>query len=139
VSAYWAIGGTGLLDTIGGSLERTARAGGAAVSVSLWAVVLLKLIGAGLPAAAVSDMPESRRRRVLRRLAQLEAVILVSYGLVLTAVRLLIQAAVIHPSAHADTRALAWHAFLWDPWFLIWGISVALAVRPRPTARVRHT
>ena len=139
VSAYWAVGGTGLLDTIGGSLERTARAGGTAVSATLWTVVLLKLIGAGLPLAAVSCASVGGRPRVLWRLAQLEAVVLVGYGLLLTTVGLLVQAAVIHRSAHADSRALAWHAFLWDPWFLIWGLAVALAVSPGPAVPARHT
>jgi hypothetical protein len=138
VSAYWAIGGTGLLDTIGGSLERTARAGGTAVSATLWAVVLVKLIAAGLPLAALSGTLTGPRRRVIWALARLEAVVLVGYGFVLTAVGLLVQARVIHRSAHSDSRALAWHAFLWDPWFLLWGLAVALAVRPWTIARVRR-
>jgi hypothetical protein len=100
--------------------------------------VLLKLIGAGLPLAALSGTSARRRRRVLWRLGQLEAVVLLGYGFVLTAAGLLVQAAVIHRSAHADSRALAWHAFVWDPWFLIWGLAVALALRPGTTARVQH-
>jgi Protein of unknown function (DUF3995) len=124
------------LDTIGGSLERTARQGGTTVSATLWAVVLLKLIAVGLPFGAVSPTPASHRRRALYRLALLEAVILIGYGLILTAVGLLVQAGVIHHSAHADSRALAWHAFLWDPWFLIWGLAVALALPPRRSVLV---
>lgn len=31
-------------------------------------------------------------------------------------------------SPHADHRALAWHAFLWDPWFLSWGVLVTIAM-----------
>ena len=52
-------------------------------------------------------------------LAWAEAAILIVYGLVQTAAGLLVQADVIHASATADHRALAWHAYLWDPWFLI--------------------
>jgi Protein of unknown function (DUF3995) len=136
VSAYWAIGGTGLLDTVGGSLERTARTGGTAVVAALWAVALLKLVAAGLPLGALSATPGSRRRRVLCRLAKLEVVILVGYGLPLTGVGLLVQAGVISRGAHADPRGLAWHVFLWDPWFLIWGLAVALALRTHPAARI---
>ncbi len=55
-------------------------------------------------------------------LAWIEAGILAIYGLVLTVAGLLVQAGVIHASATADHRALAWHAYLWDPWFLIWGL-----------------
>jgi len=121
VSAYWAVGGTGLLDTIGGTLERDARAGGFVVEVGLWAVVILKLVAAAVPVQATRDHRASGRRRVLRRVAGLEAAILTIYGLVLTSVGLLVQADVIAPSHRADQRALAWHAFLWDPWFLVWG------------------
>ena len=42
VSAYWALGGTGLLDTLGGSLEDWARRREPALIVGLWAIVLLK-------------------------------------------------------------------------------------------------
>jgi len=28
----------------------------------------------------------------------------------------------------ADHRALAWHAYLWDPWFLVWGVLVTAAL-----------
>jgi Protein of unknown function (DUF3995) len=67
ISAYWAVGGTALLDTIGGSLARTARAGGFAVKATLWIVVALKLFGAWLPVAVVSDADQMRgplRRRL---------------------------------------------------------------------------
>jgi len=40
----------------------------------------------------------------------IEAAVLTTYGFGLTAVGLLVQAYVIHASATADHRALAWHA-----------------------------
>jgi hypothetical protein len=33
--------------------------------------------------------------------------------------------------APADPRALRWHVLLWDPWFLLWGLLLLLAVRRR--------
>jgi hypothetical protein len=66
-------------------------------------------------------------------LTWIEAAILVGYGLVLTASGLLVQAGVIKAAVPADRLALKWHAYLWDPWFLIWGIVVFLALwRSRP-------
>ncbi len=94
VSLYWALGGTWLLDTIGGSLEEQGRAGTIGVRLAVWAAVALKII----------------------------AVV----GLVYTAVGLLARAGVVHAST--DPRALAWHAYLWDPWFLVWGLLVAAAL-----------
>ncbi len=128
VSAYWGVGGTRLLNTIGGSLERDARAGGIAVTATLWAVVVLKLIASALPIRAIASDGARPPVRILRRLAWLEAIVLTVYGLVWTTVGLLVQADVISPGAHADQRALAWHAFLWDPWFLVWGVVVAAAL-----------
>ena len=31
-------------------------------------------------------------------------------------------------AADADHWALAWHTFLWDPWFLLWGVMLGLAL-----------
>lgn len=46
----------------------------------------------------------------------------------LTLVGLLVQADVIHATRDADHRALAWHAYLWDPWFLGWGLLLTAAL-----------
>jgi hypothetical protein len=66
--------------------------------------------------------------RVVRILSWVEAVVLVAYGGLLTVVGLLVQADVVHAAATADRRALAWHTYLWDPWFLIWGLLVVVAL-----------
>ena len=50
LSAYWALGGRGLLDTVGNGVGRDA---GTAARLGLWAVVALKLVAAGLPLAAL--------------------------------------------------------------------------------------
>ena len=44
------------------------------------------------------------------------------------AVGLLVQAGLIGTPGGADHRALAWHAYLWDPWFLVWGVLVTAAL-----------
>jgi hypothetical protein len=142
VSAYWGSGGTALLDTVGGTLERVGRAGGAGVLAILWTTVALKLAASaiGLLAVAQPQWLSPRRHRTVRRVAWLAAVVLVLYGGVLTLIGLLVQAGVVHASAHADQKALRWHAFLWDPWFLLWGalLAGALALSPRlSTSRPR--
>jgi len=40
----------------------------------------------------------------------------------------LLQADVIYATRDADHRALAWHAYLWDPWFLGWGLLLTAAL-----------
>lgn len=131
ISVYWGLGGTWLLDTVGGSLAAAGRAGSAGVMAAVWGAAGLKVIAAVLPvlaagrAAASGPVPWQRPLRVL---AWAEAVILTLYGLVLTTVGLLVQSGLIRAGADADHRALAWHAYLWDPWFLLWGLLVTAAL-----------
>ena len=132
VSVYWALGGTWLLDTVGGTLELQGRTGNAGIILAVCAAAV-KVIGAIVPLAAVGVTSwqatiAGRRRLRVRVLAWLEAAILTIYGLVLTVAGLLVQSGAIAPAASADRRALAWHAYLWDPWFLLWGALVAAAL-----------
>jgi hypothetical protein len=128
VSVYWGLGGTWLLDTVGGSLAKLGRDRSAGVIAAVWAAAVAKLIAAVLPVLAVRHRGRSRRDRTLWALTWIAACVLIVYGLVLTVVGLMVQTGVIHASSTADHRALAWHAYLWDPWFLIWGLTIAAAL-----------
>ena len=129
ISLYWGAGGTWLLDTVGSGLGK-GHGGSALVVLAVWLAVGLKVIAAVLPLLAVTadTSTGSRRPRLIRALAWIEALILTVYGLAWTAVGLLVQAGVIAASATADHRALEWHAYLWDPWFLVWGLLVTAAL-----------
>ncbi len=126
VSVAWGLGSTWALGTVGGALEREGRSGSLALAVIVWLSVLLKLTAAGLGLAAV--LPRVPPGRLVILLAWAAAAVLVVYGAVLTVVGLLVQGDVIHASQNADRRALAWHAYLWDPWFLLWGLLLAAAL-----------
>jgi hypothetical protein len=130
VSVYWGLGGSWLLDTVGASLTQAGRSASALVVLAVWCAVALKVIAAVLPLLASGAVASGgfRRRRLSRALTWVEAAILTFYGLILTAVGLLVQAGVIGTPANADHRALAWHAYLWDPWFLVWGVLVTAAL-----------
>ena len=56
VSVYWGLGGTRLLDTIGGSLEEQGRAGNGGVMLAVWAAVVVKMIAAVLPLKALRGL-----------------------------------------------------------------------------------
>ena len=59
---------------------------------------------------------------------------LVVYGGVLTVAGLLVEAGIVEPGPGADRHALAWHAWFWDPWFLLWGAAFAVTLwRTRPS------
>jgi hypothetical protein len=141
ISVYWALGGTWLLDTVGGTLEQQGHAGNPGIILAVWAAAVLKIIGAIVPLAAAGVTPgqaTSAWRRQVRVLAWLEAAILTVYGLVLTGAGLLVQSGAIASSASTDHRALAWHPYLWDPWFLVWGMLVTAAlVRSRQPRAAR--
>ena len=130
VSLYWAVGGSALLDTVGGSVERWGRERSFAVLVVLMVVAALKLliaVAAPLTAGAI-DAPAWTAGRVPRILSWVAAITLILYGGVLTVGGLLVQSGVIDPSLDADRHALAWHALFWDPWFLLWGAAFAVAL-----------
>jgi Protein of unknown function (DUF3995) len=137
VSVYWGLGGSWLLDTVGASLTQAGRSASALLVLAVWLAVGLKVIASVLPLLAVGAVAARVRwLHLIRALACVEAAILTVYGLNLTAVGLLVQAGLIGTPASADHRALAWHAYLWDPWFLVWGLLVAAAIlRSRQRAR----
>lgn len=126
ISVAWGLGSTWALSTVGGALEREGRAGNPTLAVIVWISVLLKLAAAGL-GPAVTGRP-SPPRRLLVVAAWTAAVVLTLYGGVLTLGGLLVQADVLHASQGANHRALFWHTYLWDPWFLIWGLLLATAL-----------
>jgi hypothetical protein len=64
--------------------------------------------------------------------------VLVIYGAVVVLAGVLVLAGVITPSGRVDRTALRWHAGVWDLWFLVWGVLLAVAAisywraQPRP-------
>jgi hypothetical protein len=124
-TAYWLLGGTALLDTLGGSVERLARdRGGAALALAA-AVVLIKS-GAGLLALLLIS-PAWHGWRMIVALDILAAAILCLWG----GANVLLGAVVLSGAikrADVNRHALRWHVFLWDAWFLVWGVALAVAV-----------
>jgi len=132
VSLYWGLGGTWLLGTAGGALAQRVGASGPGLAFVAVGAAGAKTVGAVLPLTTFRALGRPGLRGVLRALSWVEAGVLTTYGLVWTSVGLLVQAGVLH-STDADPRALAWHTYLWDPWFLVWGLllTTALVLRRR--------
>jgi hypothetical protein len=141
ISVYWAVGGRWLLNTVGISPSQPGQAGHLAALLAVWGAAAVKAVATVLPLLAIGVWPRTANgglRRLARVLTWIEAAILVGYGLVLTASGLLVQVGVIKVAAHADRLAREWHAYLWDPWFLIWGIFVFLALWRSRSASQDH-
>jgi Protein of unknown function (DUF3995) len=144
MSAYWALGGTALLDTVGGEVERWGRQHSATVVTVLWVIVILKLVGAGAPLVFAGigggQLSAWTKARWMRTLGWVAAVGLTVYGGVLTLAGLLVEAGVLEAADDADERALAWHAYLWDPWFALWGAAFVVTMwRSRQPASERDS
>jgi hypothetical protein len=136
---YWAVGGTGLLDTVGGEIERWGRERSVAVVIALWVIVVVKLVGAAAPLVfargGAHHGPARTNARPVRLLGWSAAVGLTVYGGVLSVAGVLVETGVVDAADDADERALAWHAYFWDPWFALWGAAFAVTLWcTRPTA-----
>jgi len=137
VSLYWAVGGQALLDTVGGTVADLGRRGGPQAHALGLAAAAAKLAGVGLAVLLVRPVRPALVVRLVRLAAGLGSVVLTLYGGLLVFVGGLVLAGVIVPRGPVDRHALRWHVFLWDLWFLAWGLALGLALwlvrrGPRP-------
>jgi hypothetical protein len=128
VSAYWTLGGGWLLDTVGGAIEDLARERSSG-AVALGATVVLLKVLAGALAMTLTRLPlRTRSRRLVLAANGAVAFVLCVWGGANVLVGALVLSGAIDPSARVDRHALRWHLFVWDLWFLAWGLALALAV-----------
>ena len=127
MSLYWALGGHALVSTIGGYVEQFARRGGALPVLLALAVALAKVAGGLLALALVRPWGRVVPRRWLLTGSAGASALLVVYGGLVVLLGALVLSGVIHPAGGVDRTALRWHVGVWDPWFLVWGILLALA------------
>ena len=91
------------------------------------AAAAAKVAGGLLALALVRPWGRAIPRRWLLACATGASVLLVGYGGLNVLVGALVLAGVIHPGGSVDRTALRWHVGVWDLWFLVWGILLALA------------
>jgi hypothetical protein len=127
VSAYWAVGGRGLVSTVGGYAEQVARRGGTAAVLIALAATVAKVAGGVLALALVRPCGRVVPRAWLLAGAAGASLLLIGYGGLNVLAGTLVLSGAIHPSGSVDKTALRWHVGVWDMWFLIWGILLGLA------------
>jgi hypothetical protein len=131
VSAWWLAGGTALLDTVGGGMERLARDRSATALLLGGAVVAAKLVAAVLALALLRGAA-----RPVRLLALVGGGLLVLWGGANVVVGGAVLTGAVDVGPVADPRALRWHVLFWDAWFLVWGLALVVAARAgRPAGR----
>lgn len=125
-SAYWALGGRWLLETVGPWAVGLAAEHPALSSLGLALVALVKLLAAAIPVGvAYGRVPWPRTWRAISWVGGLA---LVAYGGVNTVVALAVITGLIVPDGGFDQAAMLGHAFLWDPLFLAWGGLLTLSL-----------
>jgi hypothetical protein len=135
VTAFWLLGGTLGLDTVGGEIERQARERSAATLFVLAVTLVAKLAAAGLALALAGS--RTAEKRSLINLGLVGGAGLALYGGVLVIAGALALAGV-GDSSGRDEYALRWHVFFWDLWFFVWGVALALgAARARRRGSAR--
>jgi hypothetical protein len=127
VSLYWAAGGTAGLDTLGGTIEERVRAGDPVIMRANWAAVVLKTLGGVLALALVQPWGRRLPRWMVLSAAWAGAAVLVLYGTLQTTAVALVALGVVEASDPIEPEALRWRLFLWEPWFLLWGLLLAAA------------
>jgi hypothetical protein len=140
MSLYWAVGGHALVSTIGGYVEQFARRGGALPVLAALAVTVAKVAGGLLALALVRPSGRVLPRGWLQLGSATVSLLLVVYGGLNVLLGGLVLSGVIHPAGTVDRTALRWHVAVWDLWFLVWGILLALATigYRRTVAEVRR-
>jgi len=128
MSLYWALGGHALVSTIGGYVEQFARRGGALPVLIALAAALAKVAGGLLALALVRPWGRMVPRRWLLSGSAGVSALLVVYGGLNVLLGALVLLGVIHPTGGVDRTALRWHVGVWDLWFLVWGVLLALAI-----------
>jgi hypothetical protein len=141
MSLYWALGGHALVSTIGGYVDQFARRGGALPVLIALAATLAKVAGGLLALALVRPWGSKVPPRWLLTGSAGASALLVVYGGLNVLLGALVLLGVIHPAGSVDRTALRWHVGVWDLWFLVWGILLALAIagyRRRTAPRARR-
>lgn len=121
-SFYWAAGGSIGTDTVGDEVKRLPG-----IVALLWAVGIVKLIGALLALALVRSWGRLVPRRLLLSAAWAAGGGMVLYGAANLTVRGLMAMGAISTPESMHSTAATWRLVLWDPWWLLGGILFAAA------------
>ena len=126
ISFYWGSGGMLGVDTVWGSMTMTSTQR-TTLLVAAWLTGFLKVMGALLGLALVSNWGMRLPQRLIAVLGWGAAGLLTLYGGTAELGEALTATRVIKPAGLVDWKALLWHLYVWDMSFLIWGILFGLA------------
>lgn len=125
-SLYWALGGQGLLATVGQWAVQLSADAPLEAGLVLGVVAAGKLLAAAIPVVVAYE--RTPRQRFWRAVSWAGGLLLVTYGGVNTIVSGAVLGGVIRPEGGYDLNAMIGHAWLWDPLFFLWGSALVLSL-----------
>jgi hypothetical protein len=136
-SAYWAAGGTALLQTVGTWAEEWVASEPVAARLVLAAIAAAKLLLAVAPAVLRGRLSRGEVPRSVRSVGWVVSGTIALYGVVNTVGANLVLAGAVSASPDATDAALRGHAYLWDPLFAVWGAALMMVLWTSRRAAVR--
>ncbi|MDR1518094.1 MAG: DUF3995 domain-containing protein [Dysgonamonadaceae bacterium] len=131
-NVYWALGGTRWIDTVF-PVSTNAELTTVMPLWVEWLAISLKtaaaLFGLATMPFAIRILLRLRLLRLVRFGAWVAACCLTFWGFTQTSFFILLKIKLFNVDYWGDERVIDGHAFLWDPWFLLWGVCLILAMR----------
>ncbi|MFJ6680209.1 DUF3995 domain-containing protein [Microbacterium sp. NPDC091382] len=126
VSAYWALGGRLLLDTVGPWAEELGAEAPILSGLLLGVIAIAKILASVFPILVLHDrlLPV----RLWRAACWVGGGILLAYGGVNALVANAVLLGAVRTGSGYDPPAMIGHAYLWDPLFAVWGAAVITAM-----------
>jgi hypothetical protein len=129
MSAFWALGGTLGLETLGNEIEREARERDPDTIALVWVTALLKLAAAALALALVRPWGRVLPRRLLVIATWITGLGLLAYGLANFVQHGLMKVGAVDTPEALGSYAAGWHLGFWDPFWLLGGVLFTAAAR----------
>ncbi len=126
-SAYWALGGQWLLDTVGAWAVNLVNRAPLLSAVVLGMVAIVKFAGAAVP--LLVEYQRLPGRHLWRVLEAIGSAVLIVYGVLNVAAAWAVLGGIIVAADGYNRAAELGHAALWDPLFLLWGVLLAAGLR----------
>lgn len=132
LSAWWGLGGTLGVDSLGGEIAALARERDPLIMTLAWVSAVVKAGGAVL-ACFLVVRPRRLPSRLVLVTAWISAVVLTVYGLLQQVGVLLLLSGAVVPDVPPTQEVLWARALLWEPWFWVWGLLLGLAAWCAPS------
>ncbi len=116
-------------ETFGAGIARMARQGDAGLIATLWIAFIAKALAGALALAPVRSWGRRLPRRPLAIATYVVGALVLLYGLANLVEHVLMKTGAITIPHGLGARALPWHLWLWDPYWIVGGVLFLAAAR----------